>query len=341
MAISYNSGIVDGTSSSSFITNTATKLGTLGDGTLRFIPTLWSSKINKRFYATTVFSEIANNDYAGEITGLGDKVIIMNSPTITIADYKIGDTISYERPAIPVTEMNIDRAKSFAYGVNDVEKYQTKADYMAEFADAAAMQLKVAIDSDVLTSVYNEPWSYNKGMTAGYKSGQIDLGAASGTNGIDGLKIVAGSTSTDTGVKSVNAFDFITRLSAVLDEANIPEEGRWLLVPPLFRTKLAQTTQATALIQGGDESMYRNGKFGMIDRWTLYSTNQLKTATVGTGHLTYVLAGHKSALCFASQISKVEDMRNPYDFGSMIRGLSVYGFKVVKPEAMAAAVVYF
>ena len=137
MAISYNSGIVDGTSTASFATNTATKLGSLSDGTLRFIPTLWSSKINKRFYATTVFGEISNTEYSGEISGIGDKIIIMNSPTVTISDYKIGDTLSYERPAIPVTEMVIDKAKSFAYKINDVEKYQTKADYMAEFADAA------------------------------------------------------------------------------------------------------------------------------------------------------------------------------------------------------------
>ena len=93
-------------------------------------------------------------------------------------------------------------------------------------------------------------------------------------------------------------------------------------------------------------SLYRNGKFGQIDRWTLYVSNQLKTTTdtYGTGTsptLTYILAGHKSALCFASQISKVENMMNPSDFGSLIRGLNVYGFKVVKPEAMAAALVTF
>ena len=87
--------------------------------------------------------------------------------------------------------------------------------------------------------------------------------------------------------------------------------------------------------------MYRNGKFGQIDRWTLYSTNQLKTATEGTAKLTYILAGHKSALCFASQISKVENMMDPNDFGSLMRGLNVYGYKVIKPESMAAAVVHF
>lgn len=337
MAIPYNSGVVDGSSTSDFSTNTATKLGSLSDGTLRFIPTLWSSKINKRFYATTVFSEIANSDYSGEISGMGDKVIIMNSPTITIGDYKIGDTLSYERPSVSKTEMTVDRAKRFAYQINDVEKYQTKADYMSEFADAAAQQLKVAVDADILTSIYNDAHSKNKGTAAGAKSGQINLGAAGGTNGSNALKLVSGTA----GSGECNVFDLITRMSAVMDEQNIPEDGRWLLVPPLFRTKLAQSAQATALIQGNDVSMYRNGKFGQIDRWTLYVTNQLKVATEGTASLTYLMAGHKSSLCFASQISKVENLMNPNDFGSLIRGLNVYGFKTIKPEAMATAVVYF
>lgn len=328
MTIAYNASIG---------ANSTTKLGTLSDGTLRFIPTLWSSKINKRFYATTVFGEIANNDYSGEISGLGDKVVIMNSPTITINDYAIGDSLSYERPDIQKVEMMIDKAKSFSYQINDVEKYQTKADYMSEFADAAAQQLKVTIDANVLQTIYNDPQAANKGVAAGAKSASINLGAAGGTNGSTALKLVSGTA----GSGECNVFDLITRLSATLDEANIPESDRWLLVPPLFRTKLAQSAQALALVQGGDESMYRNGKFGQIDRWTLYSTNQLKTVTEGTAKLTYILAGHKSALCFASQISKVENMMNPNDFGSLVRGLNVYGFKVIKPESMAAAVVYF
>ena len=330
MSIAYNSGIS---------ANSTTKLGTLGDGTLRFIPTLWSSKINKRFYATTVFGEISNNDYAGEISGMGDKVVIMNSPTITINDYEIGGSLSYERPDIQKVEMVIDKAKAFSYKVNDVEKYQTKADYMAEFADAAAMQLKVAIDASVLqnSNFYAAPVAANKGVTAGAKSSQINLGAAGGTNGSTALKLVSGTA----GSGECNVFDLITRLSAVMDEQNIPEEGRWLLVPPLFRTKLAQSAQATALIQGSETSLYRNGKFGQIDRWTLYVTNQLKVAAEGTANLTYIMAGHKSSLCFASQISKVESLQDPNDFGQLVRGLNVYGYKVVKPEALAAAVCYF
>jgi hypothetical protein len=336
---------------SSISANSTSKLGTLADGTLRFIPTLWSSKINKRFYAQTVFGEIANNDFSGEISGMGDKVLIMNSPTVTIGDYSIGQTLTYERPDIQKVELVIDKAKSFSYQVNDVEKYQTKADYMSEFADAAAQQLKVAIDANVLQNIYTSPLSAgstslysspatstgNVGLKAGVRSAQVNLGAAGGTNGSNALKLVSGTA----GSGECNVFDLITRLSAVMDEANIPESDRWLLVPPLFRTKLAQSSQAIALIQGQDEAMYRNGKFGQIDRWNIYVSNQLKTVTEGTANLTYILAGHKSALCFASQIAKVENMMNPNDFGSLIRGLNVYGFKVVKPEAMAAAVVYF
>lgn len=322
MAIAYAGGVVNNT-----------KIGAAG---ANFIPTLWSSKVNKAFYAQTVFSEISNNDYAGEISGMGDKVTIPVSPTITIQDYTIGTTLSYERPVATSVELVIDRAKGFWYQVNDVEKYQAKVDYMNEFADAAGNQLKVAIDADVLQSIYLDPSADNEGNTAGRLSNNIALGAAGGTNGSNALKVVAGAANAG----EVNAYDLILRLAATLDEQNVPESDRWLLIPPSFRTKLFQSGQGLALIQGGNESQYRNGKIGMIDRFNVYVTNQLKTVAEGTATLTYMMAGHKSALAWASQIATVENMPNPNDFGTLVRGLNVYGFKVIKPEALAAAVIY-
>lgn len=323
MAIAYNAGVTD-----------STKIGTTSGGALRFIPTLWASKINKAFYAQTVFGDITNTDYAGEISGMGDKVIIANSPTVSIGDYTIGSTLTYERPPVTTTELVIDRAKSFAYKVNDVEAYQAKPDYVSEFADAAANQMKVVIDADVLQSVYNDPQAANKGNTAGAKSGTIALGAVGGTNGSLALKIVPGTA----GAGEANVFDAITRLSATLDEANIPETDRWIIITPSFRQKLIQSGQALALIQGGNESQYRNGKIGMLDRFSVYVSNQLKQVTEGTAKLDYILAGHKSALCFASQMTKVETLQDPNDFGSLLRGLNVYGFKTVKPAALAVMV---
>lgn len=326
MAIGYNGGVADNS-----------KIGTNTAGDFRFIPVLWSSRINKAFYDQTVLGEITNNDYSGEISGMGDKVVIANSPTISIADYAIGDGITYARPPVNTTELVIDKAKSFAYKANDIERHQAKVEYMSEFADAAANQLKVVVDADVLTSIVNDPQAANKGVAAGARSGQLDLGAAGGTNGSNAEKIVPGTA----GAGEANVFDYLTRLSATMDEAKVPESGRWVVIPPLFRQKLVQSGQALALIQGGETGQYRNGKIGRVDNLDIYVSNQLLTATEGTATLTYLLAGHSSAICFASQISKVENMRDPNDFGDLVRGLNVYGFKTIKPEALVTGVVHF
>lgn len=326
MAIAYNGGVTD-----------ATKIGTTSTGALRFIPTLWAAKINKAFYAATVFHDITNNDYSGEISNLGDKVVIANSPTITIGDYTIGTALTYERPPVTTTELLIDKAKHFAIKVNDVEQKQAKPNYVSEFSDAASSQLKVAIDKTVFDGTYNDAQAANKGVAAGAKSGQINLGAAGGTNGSNALTIVPTATSGS----DINVFDALTRLSATLDEANVPETERWLTISPTLRQKLIQSGHALALIQGGNESQYRNGKIGMLDRFTVYVTNQLKQVTEGTAQLEYIMAGHKSAMCFASQIAKVETLQDPDDFGSLMRGLNVYGFKTVRPAALATAVVKY
>lgn len=336
MAISYGTPITDtAVTANGFTAATSgkTKLGTQTDGTLRFIPVLWSSKINEQFYAQTVLGDISNNNYIGELSGLGDKVIIMNSPTIAIGPYTIGTELSYQRPPIEKTEVTIDYALQWAYQVNDIERAQAKPEYMSAFSKAAGEQLKVKVDKDVLGRIFNDAHAKNKGAAAGLNSGALNLGATGAT----ALKVVANLPGTPAAT-DVTPYDLITRMSAVLDEQNVPESDRWMIVPPLFRTTLSAGGTNLSLIQGGDEALYRNGRFGMIDRFNMYVSNLLPAGAAGE---TYIMAGHKSALCYASTINKVETLRNPRDFGDLVRGLMVYGHKVIKPESLAVACVKF
>jgi hypothetical protein len=336
MANAYNANIADASVTANGFTAATTgktKMGTQTDGTLRFIPILWSSKINEQFYAQTVLGDITNNNYIGELSSIGDKVIIMNSPTIAIADYTIGSELSYQRPPVEKTEVSIDYALQWNYQVNDVERAQTKADYMSAFSKAAGEQLKVKIDKDVMGRIFNDAHTKNKGATAGVVSSALNLGAT----GLTCLKVVSELPGTPAAT-DVTPYDLITRLSAVLDEQNVPESDRWMIVPPLFRTRLAGASTNLSLIQGGDEALYRNGKFGQIDRFAMYVSNLLPAGAAGE---TYIMAGHKSAVCYASTINKVETLRNPRDFGDLVRGLCVYGHKVIKPESLAVACVKF
>ena len=304
-----------------------------------FIPTLWSAKLNQKFYKATVFGEIANTSYEGEISGMGDKVVINNRPDITINDYQVGTSLSYQVPTPSTVELPIDRAKYFAFQVNDVVAHQAQPKLMDMFSDDASMQMKISIDSSVLLGtatkqgIWNDVPAANQGATAGAISGGYNLGTATAPVALTAANVLA----------------TLTALAGALDEQNIPETDRWLVIDPLTRQILMQSNLAQAQFMGDDKSMVRNGKIGMIDRFTVYVSNQLPKAAAtqdyfgavaaGTAKRRLILAGHKSAVTFASQMTKMETVRNPSDFGDYIRGLNVYGWKTIIPTGLASALV--
>jgi len=301
--------------------------GTAYSGT--FIPTLWSGKLAQKFYAATVFGEIANTDWQGDITGMGDSVIINTIPTITINNYSIGQNLAYEIPAPSTITLTISKGKYFGVNVNNVLELQAKPKLMDVFTNDAAMQMKIAVDTDVLLGTFNQGAATNQGATAGKISASFNLGTD-----------LAPVTLT-----AANILQSITALSSVLDEANVPETDRWLVISPTERQILMQSNLAQAQFMGDPSSILRNGKIGMIDRFTVYVSNLLPRALAGqsyTGSAVAnalkrhaIMAGHKSAITFASQIAKVESLQNPNDFGTLIRGLNVYGYKVVQADGLA------
>jgi hypothetical protein len=304
-----------------------------------FIPTVWSAKLNAKFYAASVYGEIANTDWQGEVSGMGDKVVINTAPTIVVSNYVVGSGVTYAVPTPDTQEMIIDKGKYFAFQINDVLEYQAKPKLMDMFSTDAAEQMRVKIDSNVLYNTVFNSAAANKGVTAGVNSASFNLGS-------DAAPVV---------LTSANVLQKILELASVLDEQNVPAEGRWLLLDPLTRTLLLQSNLAQAQFMGDATSIVRNGKIGTIDRFTVYVTNQLPKAAAGTAtnwisgdgseatvgstgvvaKRRVIAAGHKAGITFASQITKMETIRNPNDFGDFIRSLNVYGFKVVKPEATA------
>lgn len=309
-----------------------------------FIPTIWSKKLAQKFYTATVFAEIANTDWAGEIKAMGDKVVINTVPTLSVNRYVVGQGLTYEVPTPSTIELTVDQGLYFAFQVNDVIEYQSAPNLMDTFSNEASMQMKVKVDSTALfnlslVSTYGTPATGNYGATAGVKSGSYALGTNTAPVTLTGA----------------NVLSMLTNLSGVLDEQNVPETDRWLLIDPYTRSLLLQSNLAQAQFMGDSQSVVRNGKIGTIDRFTTYVTNNLPrgaanaamasgdgTETTGATHTAarrLLIAGHKSAFTFASQITKTEQVRNPYDFGDYIRCLNVFGFKATKPEAFAIAYV--
>lgn len=304
-----------------------------------FIPTLWSGKLLAKFYQNTILSEITNTDYEGELKNQGDTVRIRLAPSISIQDYTVGQNLSYEVPTPIYQDMQVNKGKYFGVQVNDVLAYQADMDLMNMFTEDAAKQLKISIENEVFFNsfVTEGPAAANEGSTAGAISAAYNLGTD--------LVPVSGS----------DVLNTILRMSTALDEQNVPEDGRFLVISPYDRHLLMQSNIAQAYFTGDQSSVVRTGKIGMLDRFNVYVSNLLPKggagkslvaglSGVGSGATLTdavarrtMIAGTKQAVSFAMTVDKTEPLRNQTDFGDIVRGLAVYGRKVVKPEALVVA----
>lgn len=268
-----------------------------------------------------MFGAIANTDYDGEIKQMGDTVYIRAVPTITIRDYQNGQTLVHEQPvATPVTLL-IDKGKYWAFSTTKVDDKQTDIkSYTEKWTSDAAEQLKIAIDTAILAGVYGSVHASNTGNSAGVISANIALGADGGTS---------------VALKNSDVLDKIVECGQVLDEQNCPEEGRFFVIPAWMASLIKTSDLKDCSLTGDGVSVLRNGRMGVIDTFTLYKSNLLATTADGSGNTTTcALFGTKDAITFASQLTENENLKNPFGFGTLFRGLQVYGYKVVKSEAL-------
>lgn len=283
-----------------------------------FIPAIWSGKLQVKFYKATVLSEITNNDWEGDISQQGDTVYIRSIPSVTIRDYSKGQTLVHERPTSDPIQLFIDKGKYFDFVVDDVDKVQADIKLMNMFSDDASEQMKITIDQQFLGTVYADPVAANRGNTAGAVSGNIVLGVSG----------------TPADITKLNILDRIIDCGQVLDEQNVPESGRWMVIPPWMAGQLKKSDLKDVSLSGDGVTIARNGRLGMVDRFTLYVSNNLSSASETPGLSFRILFGTKDACCFASQMTNVETLRSETTFGDIVRGLNVYGFKTTKPEAL-------
>lgn len=292
-----------------------------------FIPEIWSGKLIENFYDATVLAAISNTDYEGEIRQFGDTVNIRTTPEITIRDYVKGQTLTVENPDKPKLQLVIDKGEYFACVEDDVDKVQSDINLMDTWSKDASERMKIKIDQRVLTDILPGIASTNKGATAGAISASFNLG----TNASPLTVTKDGASST------TSVVDLLVDMGTVLDEANAPEDNRFVVIPAKMAGLIKKSELKDAALTGDSMSIVRNGRLGMIDRFTVYvSHNLYKTSGKYS-----IIAGHKYGFTFASQMTNMETIRSESTFGNIIRGLQVYGYKVVKGEALSQAVVQF
>lgn len=284
----------------------------------RFIPEVWSKKLLVNFYKTTVLDAICNTDYQGEISGQGSKVNIRNTPVVGISDYDPAASTpitSYDDLSDTLVELTIDKAKIFKFKVDDVLAAQSDIPLVNEATRDAGERMKIAVDTDVLGGIYS-------GVAAG--------------------NIIGGATYTlAQQITKANVIDHIIDMGNKLDEADIAETGRWLVLPPWICSMIKKSDLQNANQSGDSTSIARNGKLGIIDRFTIYQSNSVPirgddaaAALASDADAQYkILAGTTHYATFASQFVKTETLRLESRFGDAVRGLKVYGYKVVQPTA--------
>jgi hypothetical protein len=263
-----------------------------------------------KFYAETVTPMISNTDWEGEIKESGSVVHIRIVPTVMVDDYTVNQDLSYQDLEDEKDTLNVDKAKFFAFKVDDVDKAQMDIKVMDKATVDANNGMKIAIDVDVLANVHG--------------SATTDLGTAQWTK--------------------VNVLEQIVDQGTELDELNVPKEGRWGVMAPWQCGLVQKSDLKDASLAGDSKSIIRkhSSYMGAIAGFDLMASNLLDGAsTATTAAPTHSMFGTKHAITFANQLKKVERIAQLQNtFGAAVRGLNVYGYKVIKADALVDAPAY-
>ena len=291
-----------------------------------FLPAVYSKKVLNFFRKASVIEAITNTDYAGDISAFGDSVRIIKEPTISVYQYERGQDVTQTKLTDQEISLVVDTANAFKFIVDDIETSMSHVNFKEVASSSAAYSLRDAFDSGVLAK-----------MAAGLSSASPDhtLGTDSATKLAAGVYDGAGSI--DLGVGETDPLDVLARMARLLDEENVPEEGRWVVAGPDFYEQLSQSNSKLLSVDyNAGQGSIRNGlvSSGKLRGFSMYKSNNMPAQTNATG---LVLAGHMSAVATAQTITSTEVVRDPNSFGDIVRGLHVYGAKVLRPEALVGA----
>lgn len=270
-----------------------------------FIPEIWASKIFSDYDKQFVFGPLVNRDYEGEIRSMGDTVKVNAIGAITVNSWtKNSTTMTIQPLAAAQTQLTIDYADYFSFFVDDIDQVQTNPKVMGEAMRKAGVALAETADHRV-ANLYPD----------------------------------AGITMTTAAVGPTAMLGIMTEVGAQMDNNNVPSAGRWMVVPPWFyaNMQLAELTKPLALFSP-QEQTYREGYVGKVLGFEMYMSNNLEeTANSGsTGREHYILAGTRDAITFADQIASVEAFRPELQFADAVKGLHLYGMKVIQPKALVS-----
>jgi hypothetical protein len=293
-----------------------------------FLPSVYSKKVLNFFRKASVVEAITNTDYAGEISAFGDSVKIIKEPVISVSAYTRNSDTTETRLTDQELSLVVDQANAFKFIVDDIETNMSHVNFKEVATSSAAYSLKDAYDAAVIAEMFAGVSSSSPDHVIGSDSATADATMAHATNSVDLL----GSDGT-----GVDALDLMARMARLLDDQNIPEEGRWFVAPPSFYEELSQSGSKLLSVDfNAGQGSIRNGlvSTGKLRGFDMYKSNNIAATSNASGK---VLAGHMSSTATAQTILSTEVLRDPTSFGDIVRGLHVYGANVLRDEALVSA----
>lgn len=293
-----------------------------------FMPEIYSKKVLNFFRKASVAEAITNTDYAGEISAYGDSVKIIKEPVITVDQYERGGSITATTLTDNEVTLVVDTANAFKFIVDDIETSMSHVNFKEVASSSAAYALRDAFDTGVIAKMFaGVPASSPNHILGSDSATDLAAGTFDGTGNLD-IGYASGEH---------DPIDVLSHMARLLDEQNVPEEGRWFLANPEFYEQLVQSSSKLMNVDfNAGQGSIRNGlvSSGKLRGFDMYKTNNIAATTNAAGKC---IAGHMSAVCTAQTIINTEVVRDTASFGDIVRGLHVYGAKVLRPEALVSA----
>ena len=337
--------------------------GNLPNG--NFSPVIYSKQVQLAFRKSAVAEAISNSDYFGEIANMGDSVKIIKEPEISVQAYTRGTQITAQDLDDEDFSLTIDKANYFAFKVDDIEEAHSHVNFQSLASDRAAYRLADQFDQDVLgyltgykqSAIHGTPDTVNTTVngskavtTAGsdellssMKLEADDFGGSAGSS--IGIRARAGNDGAVLGSGNAYPLQVIARMARKLDQQNVDSQGRWLVISPIVKEILMDEDSRLFNNDFGGSGLMNGLVLNNLHGFRVYVSNNLpeigtgSSTTGGTNASNYglIVGGHDSAVATAEQINKTETYRDPDSFADIVRGMHLYGRKILRPEGLVNA----
>jgi len=348
---------------------TATGYGNLPNG--NFSPIIYSKQVQLAFRKSTVVGDITNSDYMGEIAGQGDTVKIIKEPEVSVSTYARGTQITAQDLDDEDFNLVVDKANYYAFKMDDIEEAHSHVNFMQLATDRAAYRLADNYDQEVLAYIsgYKQATQHAVGSAVNTTvNGSVAVATAGTDELLTSMKLrkdsFASITTTSAGdhsipvinitngatavlANSVTPMVIVNRMARLLNQQQVDTADRWLVVDPVFMELLGSENSKLMNADYGGAGQLQNGLvLNNLGGFRLYVSSNLPSVGTGAGtsghtnqnnNFGVIVAGHGSAAATAEQLSKTETYRDPDSFADIVRGMHLYGRKILRPEAIVTA----